>query len=131
MPASTVPPVATPPATVDPEPDPLSLSDEDTYLSDGNKLADLSDTASEFGRHIDEQRPTENSKSHRRTTYHHACSVHGQPDCHNFSLEVPLDDDEDCPLKDGQHLLPASIGQDATTMLTTAVPLDTGEKSTS
>ena len=112
--------------TVDPEPDPLSLSDEDTDLSDVDTLAALSDTASEFGTHIDEPRPTEKPKSHWRTTYHHACSVHGPTDCHNFSLEVPLDDDEDCPLKDGQHLLPASIGQNATTMLSTAVLLDTG-----
>ena len=126
MAASTTPPVATPPATVDPEPHPSSPSDEDPETSDNDTIAALSDTASEFGTHIDEPRPTQKPKSHSRVTYHHACSVQGPTDFHDFSLEVLLDDDEDCPLKDGQHLLPASIDQDATTMLTTAVLLDTG-----
>ena len=108
---------------MDPEPDP---SDKDTSPSDDDTLAALSDTASEFGTHIDEPPPPKKPKSHSQVPYHHACTVLGPTDCHDFSLEVPLDDDEDCPLKDGQHLLPASIGQDATTMLTTAVLLDTG-----
>ena len=101
MAASTTPPVATPPATVDPEPDPPSPSDEDTDLSDSDTLTALSDTASEFGTHIDEPRPTEKAKSQRRTGYHHACILHGPTDSHNFSLEFPLDGDEDCPLKEG------------------------------
>ena len=86
---------------MDPEPDPSNPSDEDTDLSDGDTLAALSDTASELGTHNDEPRPTEKSKSHRRASYHHACSVQGPTDCHEFSLEVPPEDDEDCPLKDG------------------------------
>ena len=126
MAASTTPPVATPPATVDPEPDPPSTSDENKDLSDGDTLAALSETASEFGKQIDEPRPSEKAKSQRRKGYHHACSLHGPTDSHEFSLEFPMDDDEDCPLKDGQHLLPASIGQDATKMISTAVLLDTG-----
>ena len=100
--ASTTPPVATLPATVDPEPDPSIQSEEDPDPSDNDTLTALSDTASEFGTHIYEPRPTEKPKSHSRVTYHHACSVQGPTDCHDFSLEVPLDDDEDCPLKDGQ-----------------------------
>ena len=89
MAASTTPPVTLPPATVDPEPDPLSqkqdprpsethadnrmdLPDEDTDLSDGDTLADLSETASEFGAHNDEPRSTRNEKSQRREGYHHA-----------------------------------------------------------
>ena len=113
--------------TLEVEPDDRSpdIEEHQAHLSDTHNGETLSDNASDYGTHIDEPRPERPMKKDWKDRgLHHACSVTPPTSNHDFSAEVPLEDEE-CPLTDGQHLLPGTIGQDAELMVPTVMLLDT------